>query len=139
MHYFTFVAVPTIKMEKSWVKRCWSHSVKMGHLENWKGCSTKLISRNDKNSLKADKTVFKNISTLAHLKPHFNKYITLQNHSCWRDWCLPRKHFTRPICQQCSGLGTNGFKKFFQDKCEMTFQSKWFKRKIWVACQRFGN
>ena len=34
----------------------------MGHLENWKG-STKLISRNDKNSLKADKTVLKTLLT----------------------------------------------------------------------------
>ena len=62
VHCYTVVAAPTGKMEKSWVKRCWSHSVKMGHLENWKG-STKLISRNDKNSLKADKTVLKTLLT----------------------------------------------------------------------------
>ena len=62
VHYYTFVAAPTGKIEKSWVKRFWSHSVKMGHLENWKG-STKLISRNDKNFLKADKTALKTLLT----------------------------------------------------------------------------
>ena len=71
------------------------------------------------------------LKALAHLKPHFNKYITLQNHSCWRDWCLRRNILQDQFVSSAPVSAQMDLKSYFknQNNCEMTFQLKWFQTK----------